>query len=173
MLPEIEGLFEALELRKASLLRTLQTVTEEQLRCRPAPDRWSILMTLEHVVMGERGIRLTEIELKDHPLIDRLEPGKMFDVVMGILEKDIAVDVPHPSLEPTGATDFGSLQRLWNAERSALANTLEGVSEGSAARVKFSHPAAGPLDAARTLRLAIAHFDTHRRQIDRIRQELA
>jgi hypothetical protein len=36
----------------------------------------------------------------------------------------------------------------------------------------FSHPAAGPLDAVRTLQLAIAHFDTHRRQIDNLRSEI-
>ena len=57
-------------------------------------------------------------------------------------------------------------------ERKMLCDLLDEVTEETVNDVMFSHPAAGPLDPLGTLKLAVAHFDTHRRQIDRLRREL-
>ena len=53
-----------------------------------------------------------------------------------------------------------------------LCDLLEEITEETVNDVRFSHPAAGPLDPVGTLQLTVAHFDTHQRQIDRLRSEI-
>lgn len=161
-----------LEDRKSALLKDLKSYSAAHLRFHPGPDRWSMLMALQHIVLGEKGIRLTEAELRDNPVRQMLKPGDMFNFVMDVLEKDIPVEVPHPSVEPDGSMGLDDLIALWELERKTLCNLLEKVNDDTVNYVMFSHPAAGPLDPVRTLQLAIAHFDTHRRQIDSLRSEI-
>ena len=96
----------------------------------------------------------------------------MFAVVMDVLEKDIPVAVPDPFAEPDGSMGLDELIDLWDLERKLLCDLLEGVTGETLNDVMFSHPAAGPLDPVRTLQLAVAHFNTHRRQIDKLRREI-
>ena len=172
MLHKIQVLITELEDRKSELLKDLESYSDDHLRFQPAPDRWSLLMALQHIVRGEQGIRLTEAELRRSPVRQQLKPGNLFDVVMDVLEKDIPVEVPDPSVEPDGTMGLDELIVLWDRERKVLSNLLEKVTEETVDDVMFSHPAAGPLDPVRTLQLAVAHFDTHRRQIDRLRSEI-
>jgi len=168
MLLEIRDLYNRLEDRRKSLIKTLHLLSDKQLRFQPAPDRWSILMVLQHIVLGEQGIRQTHEELRHNSVRDRLAPGNMFDIVMDVLNNDVPVEVPDPAVEPDGTMSIEELTTLWEKERDALYHLLDPVTEDTAASVMFSHPAAGPLDAVRTLRLAVAHFDTHLRQINSI-----
>ncbi len=172
MLPEIQALITELEDRKSELLKDLKSYSEDQLQFQPAPDRWSMLMTLQHIVYGEQGIRLSEAELRSNPVRRQLEPGKMFSVVLDVLNKDIPVEVPDAFSEPDGSKSFDELIALWDLERKAMCNLLEEVTAKTVGDVMFSHPATGPLDPVRTLQLAVAHFNTHRRQIDTLRSEL-
>ena len=172
MLKKIQALLSDLEDRKLRLLRDLSIYSDDQLRFQPEPERWSILMAFQHIILGERGIRLTEAELRSNPVRKQLKPGKMLAVVLDVLEKDIPVDVPDISVEPDGSMELDELIALWDRERKALCDLLEEVTEKTVNDVMFSHPAAGPLDPVNTLQLAVAHFDTHRRQIDRLRGEI-
>jgi hypothetical protein len=172
MLPKIQVLIAELEDRKSELLKDLKSYSEDQLRFQPAPDRWSMLMALQHIVLGEQGIRLSEAELRSNPVRRQLKPGKIFSVVMDVLNNDIPVEVPDAFLEPDGSNSFDELIALWGLERKAMCNLLEEVTEKTVEDVMFSHPATGPLDPVRTLRLAVAHFNTHRRQIDILRSEV-
>lgn len=172
MLPEIQALITELEDRKSALVQDLKAYSIEQLRFQPEPDRWSLFMALEHIVLGEQGIRMSGEELRHNPLRQQLKPGNMFAVVIDILAKDIPVEVPDPYVDPKGAMGLDELIALWHRERKALCDLLEQVTEETVNEVMFSHPAAGSLDPVRTLQLAIAHFDTHRRQIDRLRGDI-
>lgn len=172
MLKEIQGLIGDLEDRKLRLLKDLSAYSDDQLRFQPDPERWSILMALEHIILGERGMRLTEAELRNNPVRKQLKSGKMLAVVMDVLEKDIPVDVPDISVEPDGSIQMDELIGLWDRERRVLCDLLEEITEETIDEVMFSHPAAGPLDPVATLQLAVAHFDTHRRQIDKLRTEI-
>lgn len=172
MLPEIQGLIDELEDRKSALFKDLKAYSKDHLQFQPTPDRWSMLMALQHIVLGEQGVRLTEAELRLNPVRQQLKPGKMFDVVMDVLEKDIPVEVPDRFVEPDGSMGLDELIALWDRERKELCDLLDKVTEKTMKVIMFSHPAAGPLDPVRTLQLAIAHFDTHRRQIDELRREI-
>lgn len=172
MLPELAALWEKLESRRHEILAIIDKLTPEELRYKSEPDRWSILQVLQHVVIGDRGMRRTVTEMRNHPLRDILQPGRMYQVVKDVLEKDMPVDVPHPSLNPDGETTVDELRTTWQNERQAMANLLETVTAEKSECVMFSHTAAGPLTALQMLEIAVAHTDTHRRQIDRIRTKI-
>ena len=172
MLPEIYDLWKKLETRRQDMLTLIDTLTPEQIRVRLEPDRWSILQILQHVVMGEKSVRRTEAELRNHPLRDVLQPGQMAQVVKDVLNNDVPVGVPDPSMEPDGQTTRSELLTTWGKERRAMGALLEAVTAENRDRVMFSHLAAGPLTAFQMLEIAVAHLDTHRRQIDRICTEL-
>jgi len=172
MRENMRTLFEGLEAKKASLIAALNSCTDDQLRCQPAPDRWSMIMAVHHIILGEQGMRRSQAELRDHPLRRQLQPGKLFDVVLEVLEKDVPVEVPNPFLEPENTFSLPELIDLWNRERSQLERLLEAIPEDAVEQVMFSHPAAGPLDPVRALRLAHAHLDTHRRQVERLMAEI-
>ena len=106
MRPELSSLWAKLEARRHEMLSLIDKVQPEELLYKSAPDRWSILQVLQHVVLSDEGMRRTESELRDHPLRDILQPGKMYQVVKDVLDKDVPVDVPHPALNPDGQTDI-------------------------------------------------------------------
>ena len=115
---------------------------------------------------------MSRAELRNNPVRLQLRPGEMFDLVIDVLDKDIPVEVPDKFAEPDGSMGLEELTSMWDHERRQLSNLLTGVTKKTLKDVMFSHPAAGPLDPTRTLKLAIAHFDTHRRQIDKIKSEI-
>ena len=169
---KIQALVTELDDRKSKLINDLTSYSDDLLRFRPKPDRWSMLMTLQHIILGEQGIRLSESELRNNPVRQQLKPGNMLAVVIEMLEKDIPVEVPDISVEPDGSMELDELIALWDQERKMLCDLLEDITEETVNDVMFSHPAAGPLDPIGTLKLAVAHFDTHRRQIDMLRSEM-
>ena len=172
MLSKIHALVTDLESRKSELINVLTPYSDDILRFRPKPDRWSMLMILQHIILGEQGIRLSEAELSNNPVRQQLKTGNMLAVVIDVLEKDIPVEVPDISVEPDGLMELDELVALWDQEREMLWNLFEDITEETVSDVMFSHPAAGPLDPIGTLKLAVAHFDTHRRQIDTFRSEM-
>ena len=172
MLPELSSLWDKLEACRHEMLSLIDELQPEELLYKAAPDRWSILQILQHVVASDEGMRQTESELRNHPLRNILQPGKMFQVVKDVLEKDVPVDVPHPSLNPDGQTNLEELRSTWQNERQAMADLLASVSLEHHQRVMFSHAAAGPLTAQQMLDLALAHTNTHLRQIERILIEI-
>jgi len=172
MLQELKTLWEALEAGRGALIKEIESLTEDRLRAQPGAGMWSMLQTLQHLVLAEQGMRAAEAELRSNPVRDRLRPGKLIPVVRDILVRDVAVKVPHPSLEPDGKVSLEELLKLWDQERQHMKALLEGVSADGSETVMFSHPAAGPMTAAQALDLTLVHLDHHRRQIDRIRAAL-
>ena len=172
MLPEIQKLVAELEFLKAELIKDLNSLSDSQLRLQPTPDRWSMLMAMQHIVLGEQAIRRTQPEFNKNPAKHQVNPEKMFDAVMNVLEKDIPVEVPDPAVEPDGSMGLDELIALWKQERKQLRDLLDEVAKVNSGDAMFSHPVAGPLDPIRTMQLAIAHFNTHRRQIDRLMREI-
>jgi uncharacterized damage-inducible protein DinB len=172
MLQPLKTLWEALEAGREALIEEIESFTEDRLRARPGGDQWSILQTLQHLVLAEQGMRASEAELRVNPVREHLRPGKLIGVVRDILVRDVRVKVPHPSLEPDGSATLGDLVRLWEQERQEMSGLLETVTAENSETVMFSHPAAGPMTAAQAMDLTLVHLDHHRRQIERIRAAL-
>ena len=111
-MPEIQALISELENRKSELLKGLLSYSNDHLRLQPEPERWSMLKALQHIILGERAIRLTEAELRDNPVRKLLKPGNMLATVIDMLEKDIPVEVPDMSVVPDGSMKLDELIAL-------------------------------------------------------------
>lgn len=168
MIAKLRNLYEDLEYRRYALIEELELCSNAVLRFRPGPDRWSILMVVEHMIMGERGVRLEGAEILGEQIEADPQSEKLFKMVIEILDKDVPVDVPDPSIEPVGNKDLPDLLKLWDTEREKLGNLLETVTPADVGKVVARHTVTGPLDPVRTLELALAHFEAHHRQIRRI-----
>ena len=168
MLAELQYRFDQLEDRRRSLIAKLKSLKDDQITRKPSQDRWSLLQVIQHIILGERGARLSERELRDNPIRGQLKPGKLIAVVRDILDRDMPVVVPDASLEPDGKTSFPVLLEQWDKERQILVDLLDTVNPETRDTVMFSHPAAGPMPARELLDLALSHFDYHQRQIERL-----
>lgn len=168
MLAELQSRFDQLEDRRRSLISVLESLKDDQITRKPDQDRWSLLQVIQHIILGERGARLSERELRDNPIRGQLKPGKLIEVVRDILDRDMPVGVPDASLEPDGKTPFPDLLEQWDKERQLLMDLLDTVNPETRDTVMFSHPAAGPMPARELLDLALSHFDYHQRQIERL-----
>jgi len=166
LLAELQSRFDQLEDRRRSLISVIESLKDDQITRKPDQDRWSLLQVIQHIILGERGARLSERELRDNPIRGQLKPGKLIEVVRDILDRDVPVGVPDPSLEPDGNTPFPDLLEQWDKERQLLGDLLDTVNPETRETVMFSHPAAGPMPAQELLDLALSHFDYHQRQIE-------
>jgi len=171
LLAELQSRFDQLEDRRRSLVSMLGSLKNDQITRKLDQDRWSLLQVIQHIILGERGARLSERELRDNPIRGQLKPGKLIEVVRDILDRDVPVGVPDPSLEPDGNTPFPDLLEQWDKERQLLMDLLDTVTPETRETVMFSHPAAGPMPARELLDLALSHFDYHQRQIEKLLAE--
>ncbi len=77
MLRELKALWGALESERDELIKEIESFTEDQLRAHPGADGWSMLQTLQHLVLAEQGMCASEAELCNNPVRDHLRPGKL------------------------------------------------------------------------------------------------
>lgn len=156
--------------RRDALLDALDALEPMRLRARPAPNAWSILEVVEHMVLAERAV------LRDLPdpatlvgrprrLRDRLGYG----LVVFILTSRLRVQVPDAAMLPQGERTLEELRAMWEENQAWLLGYVEGLDEVGASRAVFHHPITGPLDVDRAIRLGRIHFDRHLGQIERLR----
>ncbi len=174
MMTPLRTSFDSLEHKRRELEAALSALPQAELGFRPGPQRWSILMTLEHVVVSEEGIA-AEMEQAlngQRPPQEARSPSAI-RMVLFAMNQDVPVDVPAKELEPSGEPAIGGLLERWQRARRRMQQSLKAIQPADEALPVFSHPFGGPMDAAETLEFLIAHFDNHARQIQRIRRAFA
>ena len=150
---EIEALVEA---GHEALLRAIDGLTDAQSKFKPAPDEWSVLELMAHVVTAKQ----------------------IVGVLCGAMAKGQLPPGFGPPLEAAAAQDGVTVSRF---ETLAQARTAAG--DAHAALLKFVRSADGPVNAEMTFRHFVfgalncrewaafqrLHDDDHRPQIDKIR----
>jgi hypothetical protein len=150
---------------RAGVIEAVKGLSEAQFNFKPAPDRWSIAETLEHIAMVEdavlTGVR-ARLEKGPAPAADR--DAKQVDAM--ILEKvpdrSMKVQAP-PQLSPTGhTTPAASLERFLQS-RQQMVNWLKSDSDLRGHVV--DHPVFGPWDGYQWILAAAGHSERHTKQI--------
>lgn len=85
---------------------------------------------------------------------------------MFILRFDVPVKVPSAARLPEGTGSLGSLWAQWEASHAAPCRWVEASDTRVRRHALFSHPVAGPMTMADTLRMLDVHLDRHIRQND-------
>lgn len=91
-------------------------------------------------------------------------------LVLAAFQRDTALPLPSPAIEPFGNVPLPELLERWGKSRAKLRRDLETTPQNEP---RYSHPVLGPLTAGQMLELAQAHTAYHARQIKATQQKMA
>ena len=154
---------------RTTLLASLQDVSEEQGRFKPAPGQWSIQDCVEHIALAEHGLFRQMSEnwsLAVAPFSGEKEMG-ILDSGGG--DRQRKVQAPERA-QPTGR--FGSLEEAARQFSAARDRTIDYVTAGTDdLRMRSTaHPLLGPMSCAELLAFLVVHPLRHAQQIAEIKQ---
>lgn len=157
------------ESKRRSVLAAAAALTPAQLAARPAPNSWSALEIVEHLVLAEQAV-LGDLESSPRRAAQRraLSDYLRYAVVLVVLRFGIRVAVPPEAMRPSGAQSLSALVAQWNAQHQSLRVFVAGLDRNGQRRAIFRHPVAGPLDVSQVLTMLDAHLGTHLRQLRRV-----
>lgn len=154
---------------RATFLASLQDVSEEQGRFKPAPDRWSIQDCVEHITLAEHGL-LRQISENWLPAAAPFGAEKeMLILNSGGGDRQEKVQAPERA-QPTGR--FGSLEeaaRQFSAARDRTIDWVTACNDDLRMR-STAHPLLGPMSCAELLAFLVVHPLRHAQQIAEIKQ---
>lgn len=173
----IEEIFGALDATRARLTASVEGLSDEQERFRPAPDRWSVAEIMEHLAMAESGsVRLFDKLLGKAEAGGRTRAaGDPFAPVSIAREaaphRGRKLQAPDP-LRPTGRVPLAD-------SLASLADSLERIralrpriERADCAEPRFPHPIFGPLNLYQWLLSTAAHEERHLAQIEALKEEM-
>ena len=146
---QASALLQRLDDRRRALLDSLESLSPEALRARPAEGAWSSLEILEHLVVAEQVI------LQGLP-----DPATLIDRPRSLRQRCL-----FPLVVPTGGATLAELRERWDATHAWLRAYAEGLPPGGGGKAIFAHPVCGPITLSQALRLDRLHLEVHTRQI--------
>ena len=155
--------------KRKALLNELGQLSDDQLRKRIGPRKWSLLEIVQHMVLAETYV-LQNLP-NPNELIDRkrgLREWLSYWLVFFVLRWRIPVPVPSEGMVPDGKPSLRDLQQKWDQNLHWLTSYVASIRPADLTRAVFSHPVTGPLTLAQAGRLAQLHYDAHLKQINKV-----
>lgn len=152
-------------------LNSFAGVTEEQSRMKPAPDRWSVLDTVEHLTTAETAqFKLISRQCTPRPAD---APNREYAFLEMIPNRTRKMESPEGA-KPTGRfATLAEAAEKFKTTRSNVISFLERYTEDlRASEVKHPHPAAGMVSICEMLVAMAMHAKRHAAQIDETRKTL-
>jgi uncharacterized damage-inducible protein DinB len=152
-------------------LNSFAGVSEEQGHLKPAPDRWSVLDTIEHLTTAESiQLKLISTQRTPRPADAPNREGAFLHMIP---------NRTHKMESPDGAKPIGRFATLAEATenfkttRASVIQFLEQYTDDlRASEVKHPHPAAGMVSICEMLVAMAMHAKRHAAQIEEIRKAL-
>ena len=167
MLAELEKQWQRLEGLRRDIENELSRWSAEQLLFQPAPEKWSALQILEHVVLSE--FYTHRYMVKKRQASPDLKAPWYSDVLTGFLKLWLAsplkVKIPSQAVAPGRFTTLPPLLDYWNEVRQNLQQILESFTPELRRFPAYRHPFVGYQTPAQTLAFLYGHCRRHWRQI--------
>ena len=152
-------------------LNSFAGISEEQSHVKPAPDRWSVLDTIEHLTTAESiQLKLISTQRTPRPADAPNREGAFLHMIP---------NRTHKMESPDGAKPIGRFATLAEAAeqfkttRAGVIQFLEQYTDDlRASEVKHPHPAAGMVSICEMLVAMAMHAKRHAAQIEEIRKTL-
>lgn len=173
----VSEIFNEIDRTRASLLRTAEGLTDEQLAFRPSSDKWSIAQLFDHLSIVEgsvlRVIRrvLANAEESAPPRAE----GAPFEPVSveEFVERTRAVKIDAPGgVRPADSRPLVDSVRALSDSRAALHALRPRLERADGHAVSFPHPAWGPLNLYQWLLFVGAHEARHIAQIEALKEAM-
>lgn len=152
-------------------LSSFAGVSDEDSRRKPAPDRWSILDTVEHLTAAETlQVKIVTTERRTRT---QHAPNREEIFLNVIADRSRKSEAPE-SARPRGR--FASLAEAAAQFKTSRDATMQFVEQNTedlrATEATYPHPAAGIVSAYEMLIIMAKHAERHAKQIDEIRAAL-
>ena len=169
MLPRLKRRFSAIEQQRSALVTALRGHDPEALAFKPAPESWSVVEVVEHLVIAEE-LSLKALEKPLPP--DRgslLRSTFRINLIRGAFRYlSVRVKAPSARLMPTGTAALSDLLNRWDAARTRLGMVVEAITPATRSERRWRHPLAGWLTTEQWLAFIYSHVAHHQKQMGRI-----
>ncbi len=174
----VEEIYEANDRARTRLFQSVEHLAAAVETSRPAPDKWSVAEILEHVSLVESNVlRLLQSVLRKAEAAGagvRPEGEPFAAVSIKEFVEQAATEkykAPETAVPSGSSTIADSLARLDEA-RATLDSLRPLVERLDCTRMRYPHPAFGPLDLYQWLAFIGVHQSRHRRQIEAVKETL-
>lgn len=162
--------FEAAEADRRTLLAKLDAHGEDVLTRKPAPDAWSVVEILAHLIKAETGTLnylRKKLEVGGHQKASAFAGLRksFLNFVLGLPIKFKAPKVVQ--LEKGAALSYAEAKAQWNAVRDSLGTEYQRIDEQLIAHDLFKHPFAGKLNLVQSTEFMRQHMLRHVGQVER------
>ncbi|NUO00508.1 MAG: DinB family protein [Saprospiraceae bacterium] len=169
----IEHQLNVLDAALEKLEQSLKGYTAEQLNRKPAPNEWSAMQVVNHVLLSESGsLGYLRKKLSNPGAIKKAGFGSAFRTwLLNLTQKVTLVKFKAPSyinedhLPPVSEPE--AVFKQWHALRREIRTFMEAQPDEVFAKEAFRHPRAGRITLLQMLLFFEAHFNRHVRQIKR------
>lgn len=153
------------------LLDDLAHLEPRELSFKPDPRSWSILETVQHLVLAEQDV-IGNARFTDTPTFRRRDLRSVFGypAVFLVLYYGVPWPVPSTGMIPDGRATLAELRSQWSDLHAWLQRYIDRLTPATIKRAVFYHPLTGPITVKQTLVLSHIHLTCHTRQIGRIKQ---
>jgi uncharacterized damage-inducible protein DinB len=156
------------ESRRREMIAEADRLTAEQLTFRPAPNAWSALDVLEHLVKVEEAIVSRVRSREPRRLVEAARAKAALGIMRVLFVARGRIKVPVQGVLPLGGVTLSDLVSRWEAAQAALKERLESFGPQDWSRPMMRHPLIGLLTPSEGLTFIHSHMGHHRRQIARI-----
>lgn len=171
MQPELQKLFDWIELQKSLLLNQIEPLTPAQLNAHP-PGKWSLSQLLAHLITSEQlSIQYLKKKIQaieEQPNTGIIEELKMLTLIIS-QRLPFKFKAPKVVVDHTPAfSNVDEIKTAWNQTRSELKDLLSRFSHQHLKRKIYKHPIAGKLNIVQAMRFFQEHIIHHTPQIKRL-----
>jgi hypothetical protein len=164
--------FNALEKKKADVLKELSFLPDEKLNYKPNPDKWSINEILIHLLTAER-FSVDYIEKKSMGIKNLDNTGIMESlksIVLTISQRLPFLKFKEPKILAATARKMSHLEIIeeWDNVRKEMKETLDRIRDENLQKKIYKHPVAGYLNAKQGIGFLYQHLLHHLPQIRRL-----
>jgi uncharacterized damage-inducible protein DinB len=149
-------------------LESIAEMTEEEAHLRPAPDRWSVLETVEHLTTAE-GIQLKLLQTQRKPR-PADAPNRELVFLAVVAERTNKMQSPDAAVPNGRFSSLHAAATQFKTTRAAVIQFLDQVAAEDlrSTEVRHPHPAAGMVSTCEMLIIMAKHAERHAKQIEEI-----
>lgn len=170
MLPQLQRRFDTIEGQRADLQSLALALSDAQVNWTPNAATWSVGQIIHHLVLSDETLGRAqdpEAVQAEAPLFRVLPRAWRRALILSALNRDTALPLPSPAVEPRRDVPLSKLLSRWARTRREMRRVLDTL-PGDEPR--YSHPVLGPLTAAQMLELEETHTAYHTRQIEALQR---
>lgn len=175
MIVPVEKQFKSIEEQRKNLLDEIAKLSHTQQNFKPAPEAWSILQVVNHLLYAETNV--VKYMLKKIQGIATVEKAgvqaKVRSAVLNtFLKSPLKFKAPKAAMPAQEEVYiFENLRRQWNEVRAEFGKILDQLNPADAEKLLFKHPISGKFNIYQTMSFLQEHIAHHIRQIGRIKSD--